>query len=162
MSHARLVSASDINRFLVKVAINSETGCWEWVGGRATAGYGRLWMGTRKEGRQELAHRFSYEIWVAPIPEGLHMDHLCRVRHCVNPEHLEVVTCRENVLRGNAPAASQARQTHCFNGHPLSGDNLDKTGLNNHRRRWCKICISERKKRKRIRDREAREANRND
>ena len=65
-----------------------------------------------------LAHRFAYETFVGPIPEGLTIDHLCRIRHCVNPEHLEAVTDRVNILRGEGISAQHARATHCPQGHP--------------------------------------------
>ena len=58
------------------------------------------------------------------VPKGLQLDHLCRVRDCVNPYHLEAVTQQENILRGESASAKHARKTHCINGHPLSGDNL--------------------------------------
>lgn len=72
------------------------TPCWVWTGAKQSAGYGAL----RVDGRVVLAHRHAYEQAVGPIPAGLQLDHLCRVTDCVNPEHLEPVTNRENVLRG--------------------------------------------------------------
>lgn len=76
--------------------VEDESGCWLWVGECNDNGYGRFSV----KGRKVYAHRSSYEIHVGPIPEGLHIDHLCRVRNCVNPEHLEPVTRSENVRRG--------------------------------------------------------------
>jgi hypothetical protein len=84
------------------------------------AGYGYL----RPGGRQVYAHRFAFEALVGPIPEGLSLDHLCRVTWCVFPGHLDPVEHRTNVLRGVGPTAVNARKTHCKRGHPLSGDNL--------------------------------------
>ena len=68
--------------------------CWDWLGGKSN-GYGRFWV----EGRLVQAHRWAYETMVGPIPEGLTLDHLCRVRYCVNPSHLEPVTLGENIRR---------------------------------------------------------------
>lgn len=73
-------------------------GCWLWTGTIERTGYGRFWLG----GRQEIAHRASYALLIGPIPEGLTIDHLCRVRACVNPDHLEPVTLAENIRRERA------------------------------------------------------------
>lgn len=75
-----------------------ESGCWIWTGELNRNGYGRVW----RLGRRVMAHRAMYELLVGPIPEGLVLDHLCRVRCCVNPKHLEPVTVRENTIRGEA------------------------------------------------------------
>ena len=69
-------------------------------------------------------HRVAYEAAVGPIPEGLQLDHLCRNTLCTNPAHLEPVTCRENLLRGNTLQAANAAKTHCPYGHPYAGENL--------------------------------------
>lgn len=107
--------------------------CWEWTGCILKDGYGRFFVG----GSSKLAHRISYAELVGPIAADLQIDHLCRNHKCINPDHLEVVTSRENTLRGNAPAGRQSRMTHCKNGHPLSGENIyTSTG-----RRRCKICV---------------------
>lgn len=83
------------------------------------------------------AHRFSYEILVGPIPEGMELDHLCKNRRCVNPAHLEPVTHHENLIRGNGFTGINARKTHCSRGHELSQDNI----LNRSRGgRECKTC----------------------
>jgi hypothetical protein len=74
---------------------------------------------------------------VGPIPDGLVLDHLCRVRNCVRPEHLEVVTFRENVLRGEGSSANRARQTHCYKGHLLEGENVYTP---HNGKRGCKTC----------------------
>lgn len=96
------------------------TGCWLWIASDNGKGYGQFTLG----GKARPAHRLSYERWNGPIPNVLHLDHLCRQTLCVNPEHLEAVTSKENSLRGFSPAANNARKTHCPQGHPLSGDNL--------------------------------------
>jgi hypothetical protein len=85
-------------RFWQFVTKDAADVCWEWHGERIRNGYGRLWISTTQ---RMLAHRFAYELLIGPIPEGLDLDHLCRNRSCVNPAHLEPVTNRENVIRGN-------------------------------------------------------------
>jgi hypothetical protein len=98
------------------------SGCWIWTGPlNRPGGYGRVAVGG---GRMGLAHRVAYELLVGPIPEGKQLDHLCRNRACWNPEHLEVVTGKENTLRGIGRTAANAAKTHCNRGHELAGDNL--------------------------------------
>lgn len=123
----------------------TETGCWEWTGSRTAGGYGQI----RRRYVVYGAHRLSYETFVGPIPEGLHLDHLCRNPPCINPEHLEPVTSRENCLRGISPAAKNAVKTHCVNGHPLTGANLAID-------RGHRACVECRRRRGRKRMRAAR------
>lgn len=117
-----------------------EAGCWVWIGDCDGNGYGRISAQTGVPRRS--AHRLVYELLVGPVPEGLELDHLCRVRCCVNPAHLEPVTHAEN-LRRSAIARRQTgldRKTECKRGHPLSVDNtyVDPAG-----KRYCKTCRSE-------------------
>ena len=93
--------------------------CWLWTGTILQSGYGQI----RWNAKQYRVHRFVYELLVGPIPEGLTLDHLCRVRHCVNPAHLEPVTMRENLLRSSSFVAINARKTHCPQGHPFDSEN---------------------------------------
>lgn len=127
-----------IERILAKITIDPETGCWLWPGHFTPAGYGGIIVGSRGEGtlRNGLVHREVYVHYHGPIPKGLHTDHLCRVRHCCNPDHLEIVTPRENTLRGLTPAAANAAKTHCPAGHPYEGDNLRVADG----RRHCRAC----------------------
>lgn len=103
-----------IEKFLV-----DDNGCWVWKRPDCN-GYG----GFSNRGVRVYAHRWSYQFFVGPIPEGLEIDHLCRNRACVNPDHLEPVTSRVNVLRGIGVSAMNSRKTHCVRGHPFSGNNL--------------------------------------
>lgn len=84
-----------IERFLDKVHVNGSTGCWEWTASLNLCGYGRF----KFDGKTIQAHRFSYAFFVGEMPEGMQMDHLCRTRRCVNPDHLEPVTPSENLER---------------------------------------------------------------
>ena len=112
------------------------SGCWLWIGSVSTGGYGLI--GLNKKVRP--AHRILYEQKFGPIPVGLEIDHLCRTRCCVNPDHLEAVTRRENIMRGLGPSARQAKQTHCKNGHPLAGENLVINKGKYGPMRQCKTC----------------------
>lgn len=110
--------------------------CWVWTGFINAAGYGRFNVG----GPIRAAHRVAYELTVGSIPPNASLDHLCRVRHCVNPHHLEPVSHRENVLRGVGYMAIQARKTCCKRGHPFDDANtsLDRKGC-----RGCRACKAE-------------------
>lgn len=107
--------------------------CWNFTGGLDRDGYGRAFL----NGKQGRAHRIVYEALVGPIPKGLVIDHLCRNRRCVNPDHMETVTIAENVRRGDNVVALNPTKTHCPQGHPYSGENLyyDPRGW-----RGCKAC----------------------
>jgi len=119
-------------------------GCWVWTGGTTSDGvYPRFCVGKTK---YVLAHRWSYEFYVAPIPTGLTIDHLCRNTLCVNPEHLEPVTNVENVMRGEGACAKNARKTHCKRGHELTSHNVYlKKSSNGNPARQCKRCTLEKK-----------------
>ena len=103
--------------------------CWEWQGRHNAWGYAEV--------GGYLAHRRAYEHWRGPIPQGLTLDHLCRYPGCVSPWHLEAVTIRVNILRGNTLAARELQRQHCPAGHPYDATNtyLDPDG-----RRHCRMC----------------------
>lgn len=114
-------------------ALADGTGCWIWQRSVSTAGYGHIWDG----GKLLAAHRVAYELVKGLIPEGLTLDHLCRNRRCINPDHLEAVTHRVNVLRGESFAAENANKARCPQGHPYNEAN---TYLYPSGARACHIC----------------------
>lgn len=106
--------------------------CWEWTGALNSKGYGSMTNGRRGS---QLTHRYAYELLVGSIPRGLQIDHLCRNKSCLNTDHLEPVTNAENARR------AAAVQTHCAQGHPLSGDNLRmKPRRGGRAQRSCITC----------------------
>lgn len=112
------------------------TACILWGGTIKSNGYGRL----SSHGKVYSAHRFVYEKTRGPIPDGLTLDHLCRNKLCVNPDHLEPVTLRVNILRSNGFAAKNAAKSHCAHGHELSGRNLILRARNGRTERNCRKC----------------------
>jgi hypothetical protein len=116
-----------------------ESGCWEWTASYYPNGYGCARPGGHSAPGQ-MAHRLVYEIEIGPIPEGLVLDHLCRNKGCCNPDHLEPVTQRENVLRGDGPSAQFAMQTHCKRGHEFTPANT-YTPPSLCSRRMCRTCM---------------------
>ncbi len=120
--------------FWSRVNKNGPNGCWLWESYVGSNGYGKFTTTYWSRG----AHRVAYELSIGPIPEGLQIDHLCRIRHCVNPAHMETVTSRENTMRGEGPSAIAARKTHCPKDHPYDAQN---TGYRRGgRSRVCKEC----------------------
>jgi hypothetical protein len=112
-----------------KIWPEPNSGCWLWGAATVSTGYGQLRFG----GRHWPAHRLVWELLVGAIGDGLVIDHLCRNRACVNPAHLEPVTFRENILRGDGVAAHRARRTHC-----KCGRGYDLIGKGGGRR--CSVC----------------------
>lgn len=142
---------TDEQRFFTKLT-KTDT-CWLW-NTCTTDGYGYFFG----DGRFQRAHRWAYKHFIGPIPEGLELDHVCHNpahcaggptcphRRCVNPLHLEVVTHRENTLRGNGVAGKYARATHCKNGHPWDEQN---TYIRRSGARQCRACTAAGNRRRR-------------
>ena len=132
----RPVNLTPAQRFWAKVD-KIPGGCWVWAGAISSCGYGNF----LHDGKTWRAHRWSYAAIVGSVPDGLVLDHLCRNRACVNPDHLEPVVQRENVMRGIGPGLAKIQnvdQTYCKHGHPLFGGNLyvqPRTGY-----RYCRAC----------------------
>lgn len=129
------------------------SGCWLWTAGLFKTGYGSIHIGTKTK----RAHRVMYELVKGPVPDGKPLDHLCRVRSCINPNHLEPVTHQENARRGIGGETTRRRmkaKTHCPKGHPYEGYNI--IWINNgivKNGRGCRICAVARTRawRKRLR-----------
>jgi len=132
---------STLQKFWFYLGKQPVDGCWLWPKGKHSGGYGLLYRSVKKGDKYTASttyvHRFAYENLVGPIPEGMTIDHLCRNRACCNPKHLEVVTNKENILRGLGAAAVHARQTHCVWGHEFTQDN---TYVRANGGRQCNIC----------------------
>lgn len=136
-------------RFWSKVKVLGNTQCWEWQAYRKAEGYGQYSV----DGKMVGSHRISYALRHGSIPDGLHIDHLCRNPACVNPEHLEAVTIGENTRRGVATqraAAMQRAKTHCRHGHEFTPSN---TYLDRHGKRSCRTCQNSRKRDRRMANR---------
>lgn len=114
------------------------SGCWLWLGEIDRKGYGQINLGNATSGKRKrrMAHAVAYELHCTPIPRGLELDHLCRNTLCVNPDHLEPVTHKENVRRGMAHGAIVARTNTCMRGHALTDSNTYWS----RGRRWCRAC----------------------
>lgn len=136
----------DRDEFMRRVQVTES--CWLWTGAKAK-GYGRFTVGRRTI----QAHRWAYELFVGPIPDGLVIDHLCRVPACCNPAHLEPVTRRVNNVRGVGWAGQHYRKTECAKGHPLAGGNLYVHPTNG--RRACRRCVADAQVRRQARLRAA-------
>jgi hypothetical protein len=117
---------SELDRFWLKTMPEPMSGCWLWIGNTSAQGYGTMYF----HGENTPAHRAAWQLHRGPIGEGKEIDHLCKTRACVNPDHLRVITKSANL------ATRDLVRTHCLNGHPLTDDNcyFERDG------RRCKTC----------------------
>lgn len=135
LATSRIVG-DDVARFWSYVDQGGADGCWNWTGATSQDGYGILLVK-----RQTLyMPRFAWGLRHGPMVDGLEPDHLCRNPACVNPDHLEPVTHRENVLRGDSPTAINARKTHCKRGHEFTVENTYVTPSTGGRN--CRTCLA--------------------
>tara|TARA_R110002020_G_scaffold10785_4_gene40931 strand:+ start:823 stop:1386 length:564 start_codon:yes stop_codon:yes gene_type:complete len=120
-----------ISRYVV-----AKNGCWNWRGHKSKAGYGMHSNRSKTIG----AHRVSYVIHKGQIPVGLVVHHVCNNPSCVNPDHLDAITQKENALLSSSPTALNKRKTHCNRGHSLEGEHMKLTWQRGSYRRRCTIC----------------------
>lgn len=124
------------DRFWSKCIPEPNSGCWLWLAGLTGKGYGSFSF----NGRSREAHIVARDTLAGPIANGLVSDHLCRTRSCVNPAHIEAVTHRTNILRGEGVAARRARQLSCVRGHALTGPGAD-VRITRQGSRQCRACL---------------------
>lgn len=131
-----------INRVIDNIEF-ADSGCWNWLRRDNGSGYGMITL----HGRQRIVHRLFYQILNGQIPDYLVVDHLCRNRRCVNPDHLDPTTQKENVRRGETgqkTAAWRKSWTHCVNGHEFTEENtLNHKRKNDRVYRVCLACARE-------------------
>jgi hypothetical protein len=123
-----------LSRFEEKYMPEPMSGCWLWTGWVGKHGYGLM----KIDGKHKLAHRISHELLIGEIPAGLDIDHLCKTRCCVNPQHMEPVTRGENARRAD-PGRFNRAKTHCPKGHEYTPEN---TRLEFSRRSFGRICVT--------------------
>lgn len=136
---------SKIKNYFIRKTKRNLQGCMLWTGKLRKDGYVNITIGSRKDKTrsEKLAHRVAYIEWRGKIEKGLVLDHLCRNRHCINPWHLQQVTQRENIMRGNGLAAKYIKLKTCINGHEKIENNIYRNKYGIHK--GCKICCKERK-----------------
>ncbi|MGO3179493.1 MAG: HNH endonuclease signature motif containing protein [Brevibacterium linens] len=123
-------------RYNARIEVDAETGCWNWTGSdKSKAGYCRFYV----EGKRTLVHRWAYEYFKEPIPDGWTVHHKCVNPSCSNPEHLEALPQRQNLLESDtAQAAVRARATICINGHEFNDENTYVNPTTGFRK--CRVC----------------------
>lgn len=139
-----LLTAKQLSNFEKKYIVSADKSyknipCWEWVAAKQIAGYGVFQIGYKIY----MAHRVSWTLVNTQIPENLQVDHLCRVRHCVNPAHLEPVTGKENIRRGDTglkTAAWHKAKTHCPHGHEYTEENIYRQPQKDCLSGYCRVC----------------------
>lgn len=135
------------------------SGCTLWLGSITPRGYGAfvVTIGELGNGVKKFKgpHVVAYELKNGPVPDGLVIDHKCRNTICINADHLEAVTQRENILRGEGLAAKNARKQVCSNGHALTVENVLPVRKGNHLGRECRECKRIAKRERRARERQA-------
>jgi hypothetical protein len=119
--------------------INKTDTCWLWTGKVDKTGYGSFGMRVDQACRTRSAHKIVYETLVGPVPESMQLDHLCKIPLCVNPEHLEIVSPKENIMRSNGLASINAKKTHCKYGHEFTEANTYVPSKRPNRR-YCRTC----------------------
>ena len=139
-----MIKLKTIQKFINRIEL-TDSGCWEWKGGKGASGrYGYLSI----DGKIIGAHQLSYTLFKGEILEGMDIDHLCRNTLCVNPDHLEAVTHRENCERGvgvMVRAMAQRAKTHCPKGHPYDKENTYYyRNAKGNPARFCRTCTLER------------------
>lgn len=145
-TNSRLTKQRMDEKFWSHVAIIPFHECWEWVGRTSGKdGYGRFFLGSGKSTR---AHRYSYAI-TKTLKEGLFIDHICRNRNCVNPQHLRAVTPRINAIENSVgPTAINKSKTNCIRGHPFNIKNTYLRKRDGYLTRVCRACDNARTKNK--------------
>lgn len=125
-------------RFMAKVVVDPDTGCWEWTASRRSGGYGQF--GAVYGESPVFAHRWSYEnVGGGELIPGMQIDHLCRNPPCVNPKHLEQVTPLENFARSGNKGAVAVRTGVCHRGHSMDDALTKADGIS----RYCRSCANE-------------------
>ena len=138
-------------QFLIDRSVVADDGCWLWQRSVTTGGYASFGFRRRGKSHVSYGHHLAYWLLCGHLPSrGMHLDHLCRVRRCVNPWHLEAVTAEENVNRGKSPTIATARDKVCQRGHIYEGKNIY---VSPDGRRFCRPCIQIRSRRQQARRR---------